>query len=155
MAIEAAFSAYKEASQELANLYEMSAGKFTLTDAGEERVLDLKMKIAEKRKQLDDLELLFQYVKKLMDANAEVTFLSGEEFVSKQASEAIHSAEQHMMQLLEKSRLLQLEVLQARQHHIEKTPVDTNVNNDDQENVNAKSKSDPVVSSEEEENKPV
>ena len=55
----------------MATLYELSCqSQYTLTDLGEEKIIVLRQKIDQKKKQVNEFELLFDYVKKTMDANA-------------------------------------------------------------------------------------
>jgi hypothetical protein len=119
-----------ESSNELANLYEMSSNsKYSLTVAGEDRMMELQHIMAQKKKELNDLDLMFQYVKKLMDANAELNFLVGEEFASTQASDRIHSAIEHIKVQLDRVQLSELDLIAAKQLHIDKTPTATNEEN--------------------------
>ena len=104
---------------ELANLYELSA-QFSLTDAGEDKMIELRQSINRSQKELRDAELLFEYAKKLMDANAEVAFLVSEEFESRQISERIHAASGHVTQKLNAAKMSDLDLARAHQTHIEK-----------------------------------
>jgi hypothetical protein len=60
-------------------------------------------------------------MKKLMDSNAEVCFLVGADFASKQASERLHSAQGTVQQLFDRARLLEVELAEAQRGHIERT----------------------------------
>lgn len=106
------------ANNDLANLYELSAS-YTLTEEGESKMVQLRHTISVKKKELMDLELLFEYVKKLMDANAEVNFLTGQEFCSVQTSERIHSASEHLKKQMEALSLAELDLAAAHKSHIE------------------------------------
>ena len=54
---------FLDANNELANLYEMSAQYYSLTESGEDRIVELRQIVNEKRAELRDLEVLFQYAK--------------------------------------------------------------------------------------------
>ena len=54
---------FLDANNELANLYEMSAQYYSLTESGEDRIVELRQIVKEKRAELRNLEVLFQYTK--------------------------------------------------------------------------------------------
>lgn len=108
------------AKNELADLYEMS-GQYSLTEDGEARVIELRQIVNRRKKELQDLELLFEYSKKLMDANSEVTFLVGEDYCSKQMSDQIYNATTHIKRQMETLGLAELDLIQAQTSHIEKS----------------------------------
>ena len=118
-AIEECVTGFIDSAAELANLYEISS-QYELTIAGEDRTFELRKAVNEKRKELQDLELLFAYVKKLMDANSEVTFLLNAEYASTQTSQNIHNATKYVEEKFNSVRLLELELAQAQKVHIEK-----------------------------------
>ena len=66
--IEDHVQAYLEATSQLSNLYELGA-QYQLTPAGQDKTLELRSVINEKRKYLHDFELVFAYVQKLMEIN--------------------------------------------------------------------------------------
>ena len=105
---------------ELADLYELSCGQYQLTDAGEARIVALRNEIKAYTKQLSELELMLEYVKKLMDANSEVCFLVGELFASEQASLKIHNACEHIKTKLEAVKRAELDLIEAHTAHITK-----------------------------------
>jgi hypothetical protein len=109
------------ANNELANLYEMSAQYYSLTESGEDRIVELRQIVKEKRAELRDLEVLFQYAKKLLDANAEIAFLVGEEFCSTNTSQAINAATNHIEQKMIGVKMAELDLIEAHKIHIEKT----------------------------------
>ncbi len=76
-----------QSQAELANLFEDSL--LALTEEGEKRAAALQRKAAELKKKVHDLEMLFAFVKKLMDANAEVCFLAGAHFASTQVASTL------------------------------------------------------------------
>ena len=119
-AFDACLLRYLEANKELANLYEMSSD-FSLTEAGSQRVLELRSVVLDKKKELLDLQLLFAYVRKLMDLNASVNFLVGEEHVSDLTSERIHSTSQHFEKQMESFKMAELDLAQAQAAHIKKS----------------------------------
>lgn len=112
------------AIKELANLYELS-GQYSLTEKGQDRIFELRKTVKEKQSELRDLELLFHYAKKLLDANSEITFLVGEEFSSTHTSQTIHAATSHIEKKITEVKLAELDLLQAQKLHIEKNKMDT------------------------------
>ena len=128
-AIEETVAGFNESAVELATLYEISS-QYQLTAAGEDRTFDLRKAVNEKRKNLQDLELLFAYVKKLMDANSEVTFLLNAEYASTQTSQQIHDATKYVEEKLNSVRLLELDLAQAQKVHIEKMSKKEDKNDD-------------------------
>ena len=128
-AIEECVAGYNESAGELATLYEISS-QYQLTAAGEDRTFDLRKAVSDKRKELQDLELIFAYVKKLMDANSEVTFLLDAKYASTQASQQIHDATKYVEEKLNSVRHLELDLAQAQKVHIEKMSKREDANND-------------------------
>ena len=92
-----------------------------MTDAGQDRTLQLRQVIKEKRQQLHDLELVFAYVEKLMEVNGQVTFLLDAEYSSTQTSQQIHSAATYARQKFNAVKLAELDLTRAHQTHIEKS----------------------------------
>ncbi len=109
MAVEDRVSEYTSAASELASLLEdSSAGAvaaLALTGEGEDRAAQLRGEASRLREKIRELvgrkgkgncmlyvliffvqEMLFSFVRKLMDANAEVCFLAGAQFASTQVS---------------------------------------------------------------------
>ena len=117
--IDSSVKSFLETNNELANLYELSA-QYSLTPAGEDRMVELRKLVNKKESELKDLELLFQYAKKLLDANSEVTFLVGEEFCSTHTSQTIYAATSHIDQKMIEVKLAQLDLVEAHKIHIEK-----------------------------------
>ena len=72
------------------------------------------------KKVVNELEITFQFAKKLLDLNAEVSFIGGAEFVSTQASERVHSIEKAVSSLMENTRLHEYELTKAKTTHIGK-----------------------------------
>ena len=106
--------------KELANLYELSA-QFALTEVGEDQMMRLRQDLNHGQKELRDLDLLFEYVKKLLEANAEVNFLVEEDFSSRQISQRLHEAGVHVKERLEAVQLGELDLARAHAAHIEKS----------------------------------
>ena len=115
---------------ELADLYELSSGQYQLTDAGEARIVTLRNEIKAFTKQLSELELMLEYVKKLMDANSEVCFLVGERFASEQASQKIHNATEHIKTKLEAVKRAEIDLIEAHTAHIAKQTQTSTESND-------------------------
>lgn len=109
---------YIEVLSETANLLEESV--LALTEAGSERLVELKARGSHLRKQVNDQELMLHYVRKSVDASAELCFLAGAEFASAQVSEKLRAAEVALEALLERVRLLELDVAKAHSAHIDK-----------------------------------
>ena len=113
-------------SKELANLYEMSSGQYTLSEAGENKIMTLRQEIDTQKQYLNELELLFEYTKKLMDSNAEVCYLLSEEHASTQASQKIHSASEHVSKVLNAIKAADLDLIVAQKTHIENNKIAEN-----------------------------
>ena len=60
------------------------------------RVIYLKSRCGGLRNTANDQELLFHFVEKLFDSSAEVCFLAGAEYASKQASQRIAAAKENV-----------------------------------------------------------
>ena len=87
----------------------------------QERMVELQRDLSELKSQMSELEMLFQFVKKLLELNAEVAFLGGAEFVSTQASERLFSITNAGSSLIDKIHSLDLELAAAKAVHIEKS----------------------------------
>ena len=87
----------------------------------QERMVELQRDLSELKSQMSELEMLFQFVKKLLELNAEVAFLGGAEFVSTQASERLFSITNAGSSLIDKVHSLDLELAAAKAVHIEKS----------------------------------
>ena len=85
------------------------------------RIVELRQIVKEKRAELRDLEVLFQYAKKLLDANSEIAFLVGEEFCSTNTSQTINAATNHIEQKMIGVKMAELDLIEAHKIHIEKT----------------------------------
>ena len=125
---------------ELADLYELSGGQYQLTDAGEARIVTLRNEIKVYTKQLSDLELMFEYIRKLMDSNSEVCFLVGERFASEQASLKIHNACEHIKSKLDAVKRAEIDLIEAHTAHI------ANQTQSSTESDEGETKSDETVS---------
>ena len=112
---------FLDANNELANLYEMSAQYYSLTESGEDRIVELRQIVNGKRAELRDLEVLFQYAKKLLDANSGIAFLVGEEFCSTNTSQTINAATSHIEQKMIGVKMAELDLIEAHKIHIEKS----------------------------------
>ena len=105
---------------ELSNLYELGA-QYQLTPAGQDKTLELRSVINEKRKHLHDFELVFAYVQKLMEINSQVTLLLDAEYSSTKMSQQMYSASTHLRQKFNAVKLAELDLAQAHQALIEKS----------------------------------
>merc|ERR1712059_172750 len=85
-----------------------------------DRMVELRGKIKREKEALSELEILFTFVKKLMDSSAETSFLVGAEFSSLVASERLSSAEQLVIRTLERVKQEELELKEAEADHIER-----------------------------------
>ena len=98
------------------SLYEDSVQ--ALTDQGGEKVVELRTRCKDLRASLSDLEIMSHFVRKLLDANAEVCFLAGAEFASLQASERLQAAQRTLSELFERVKKAELDLATAHQAHI-------------------------------------
>ena len=101
-------------------MYDLSS-QYALTEAGEDKIIQLRQEILQNKNQISDLELLFEYIKKMMDSNSEVCFLVGEEHCSKQASQKIHTATEYVKSKFDAVKLADIDLINAQKGHIEKT----------------------------------
>ena len=101
-------------------MYELGA-QYQLTPAGQDKTLELRSVINEKRKHLHDFELVFAYVQKLMEINSQVTLLLDAEYSSTKMSQQMYSASTHLRQKLNAVKLAELDLAQAHQALIEKS----------------------------------
>ena len=81
-------------------------------------MVELRTRCKELRASLSDLEIMSHFVRKLLDANAEVCFLAGAEFASLQASERLQSAQRSLSTLFEGVKKAELDLAAAHQTHI-------------------------------------
>lgn len=116
MAAETRFKDYFDVMSEMANLYEESYA--ILTPEGERRIQELKVKYSEMKKSANEMEMLSQFVKKLMESGAEVCYLAGAEFASIQATERSISAQKSLSGLFTKAKLMDLDLIRAQESHI-------------------------------------
>ena len=72
------------------------------------------------KKTANELEITCHFAKKLLDLNAEVSFIGGAEFVSTQASERVFSIEKYVQKLIADIRLKEIDLTKAKTKHIEK-----------------------------------
>ena len=95
IALEECTQVYTEITAELIQLYEDRKGTVVsssfLPVDWQQRMSELQADASDIRRQISELEMLFEFVKKLLELNAEVAFLGGAEFVSTQASERLFS----------------------------------------------------------------
>ena len=98
------------------SLYEDSVQ--ALTDEGGEKVVELRSRCKDLRGSVSDLEIMSHFVRKLLDANAEVCFLAGAEFASLQASERLQAAQRTLSELFERVKKAELDLATAHQAHI-------------------------------------
>lgn len=120
---------------ELTTIYEETSPD-TLLFMGD----DFQMKFVELQKEADslkkivnELEITSQFSKKLLDLNAEVSYIGGAEFVSNQASERVFSIEKYVAKLIEGLRLKEYDLAKAKSNHIGRstkasTPIDKSSN---------------------------
>ena len=88
-------------------MYELGA-QYQLTPAGQDKTLELRSVINEKRKHLHDFELVFAYVQKLMEINSQVTLLLDAEYSSTKMSQQMYSASTHLRQKFNAVKLAEI-----------------------------------------------
>ena len=81
-------------------------------------MVELRTRCKDLRGSLSDLEIMSHFVRKLLDANAEVCFLAGAEFASLQTSERLQSAQRTLSELFERVKKAELDLASAHQTHI-------------------------------------
>ena len=84
-------------------------------------MVELRKTVKDKRTEIRDLELLFEYTKKLLDANSEVAFIVGEEFCSTTMSQKINTATSHIEKRITEVKLAELDLIEAQKIQIEKS----------------------------------
>ena len=87
------------------------------------RMSELQTDANDIKKQISELEMLFEFVKKLLELNSEVSFLGGAEFVSTQASERLFSLTNAGEALLAQVNQQELDLAAAKAKHIVKQTV--------------------------------
>jgi len=119
-----------------------------------QQMVELKIQVSSDKKNVQDLDLLFSYVQKLVDAAAETSFLIGADYASVQASERLHSALNVVQQEIAAREALEKELTLAEKSLIERTKVGSDSEipgeqkldkNDILKESNKLEKADPVV----------
>ena len=89
---------------------------------------DFQMKFVELQKEADslkkivnELEITSQFAKRLLDLNAQVSYIGGAEFISNQASERVFSIEKYVAKIVEDLRLTEYDLAKAKSKHIERS----------------------------------
>ena len=85
------------------------------------RFVYLQKEADDLKKVINELEITSQFAKRLLDLNAEVSYIGGAEFISNQASERSFSIEKYISRLFENARLKEIELAQAKTIHIGKS----------------------------------
>ena len=85
------------------------------------RYMSLQKDSEELKKTVNDLEITSQFAKKLLDLNAEVSYIGRAEFVSNQASERSYSIEKYIANLMQEIRLKEYDLAKAKCRHIERS----------------------------------
>ena len=84
------------------------------------KFVELQNEAETHKKLVNELEITCHFAKKLLDLNAEVSFIGGAEFVSTQASERVFSIEKYVEKLIADIRLKEIDLTKAKTKHIEK-----------------------------------
>lgn len=92
-----------------------------MDDAFQMRFMSLQKDSDDLKKIVNDLEITSQFAKKLLDLNAEVSYIGQAEFVSNQASERSYSIEKYIANLIQELRLKEYDLAKAKCGHIERT----------------------------------
>ena len=108
---------------ELTTIYEETTPETILfmDDDFQMNFVSLQKRMDELKKIVNDLEITSQFSKRLLDLNAEVSYIGGAEFVSIQASERVYSIEKHVANLLKGLRQKEYELAKAKSGHIERS----------------------------------
>ena len=106
---------------ELATIYEETSPDTILymNDEFQMRFVSLQKDADDLKKTINELEITSQFAKRLLDLNAEVSYIGGAEFISNQASERSISIERYISRLFENVRLKEYELAKAKTIHIE------------------------------------
>ena len=92
-----------------------------MDDGFQSRFVSLQKEADDLKKSINELEITSQFAKRLLDLNAEVSYIGGAEFISSQASERSFSIEKYILRLFENARLQEQELAKAKCSHIEKS----------------------------------
>lgn len=92
-----------------------------MNDEFQMRFVSLQKEANDLKKTINELEITSQFAKRLLDLNAEVSYIGGAEFISNQASERSFSIEKYISRLLENVRQKEYELARAKSSHIERS----------------------------------
>ena len=108
---------------ELTTIYEETSPDTILfmDDDFQMRFVSLQKDADELKKVVNELEITSQFAKRLVDLNAEVSYIGGAEFISNQASERVYSIERQVAKLTEGLRLKEYDLARAKCGHIERS----------------------------------
>ena len=108
---------------ELSTIYEETSPDTILymDDDFQMRFVYLQKEADDLKKVINELEITSQFAKRLLDLNAEVSYIGGAEFISNQASERSFSIEKYISRLFENARLKEIELAKAKTVHIGKS----------------------------------
>ena len=108
---------------ELTTIYEETSPDTILfmDDDFQMRFVSLQKDADELKKVVNELEITSQFAKRLVDLNAEVSYIGGAEFISNQASERVFSIERQVAKLTEGLRLKEYDLARAKCGHIERS----------------------------------
>ena len=108
---------------ELTTIYEETSPDTILfmDDDFQMRFLSLQTEAEDLKKTVNELEITSQFGKKLLDLNAEVSYIGGAEFISNQASERAYSIEKYVANLIQELRLKEYDLAKAKCGHIDRS----------------------------------
>lgn len=123
LALEDYSCKYSKVLSELTTIYEETSPDTILfmDDDFQMRFVSLQKDAEELKTTVNELEITSQFAKKVLDLNAEVSYIGGAEFVSNQASERAYSIEKYIAKLIQDLRLKEYDLAKAKCGHIERS----------------------------------
>ena len=111
---------------ELATIYEETSPDTILfmNDEFQMRFVSLQKDADDLKRTINELEITSQFAKRLLDLNAEVSYIGGAEFISNQASERAYSIEKYITRIIEDIHIKEYDVTKAKSGHIERSKKD-------------------------------
>jgi len=123
VAIQTCSKSYCSHMTQLTGLLTMASDGLPLAYTSEEmydKVVELKGILKKEKVTLIELEVLFTYIRKLMDSVAETAFLVGAEYASLQAASRLSSAEMQVKEDLGMAQVVEQELLTVERENVVK-----------------------------------